>query len=360
LSILGRETGQKIDVLLLPYLQATDESESQRQLALIISVTAEPIIKEIISYKLRVSFNPSALNRQNQDAEDIYSEALVEVLTQLRESKANPDGRPINNLRSYVATITYHICYEYLRKIYPQRSHLKDRLRYLLTHHQSFAMWESENERHCGFAVWKDQKRAIARAGQLQQLYSEPQSSRQPVSAIVETQNTNLADLVAGIFNKAGRPVELDALVNIAATLLGIKDQRKRDDTEDKEINDLSENLPDPRAGIDIELDQRNYLQQLWLEISQLSPRQCASLLLNLKDVQGRGVIVLFILLGIATIDQIAKALAISLEKFTELWNELPIDDSSIAGYLGVTRQQVINLRKSARERLERRMKAFD
>jgi hypothetical protein len=46
-------------------------------------------------------------------------------------------------------------------------------------------------------------------------------------------------------------------------------------------------------------------------------------------------------------------------EEFANLWNELPLEDASIASLLGVTRQQVINLRKSARERLTRRMKGF-
>jgi hypothetical protein len=38
------------------------------------------------------------------------------------------------------------------------------------------------------------------------------------------------------------------------------------------------------------------------------------------------------------------------------LWKELPLDDLTIAGRLGATRQQVINLRKSARARLVRRL----
>jgi hypothetical protein len=47
-------------------------------------------------------------------------------------------------------------------------------------------------------------------------------------------------------------------------------------------------------------------------------------------------------------------------EELTEIWNALPLDDVAIAAHLGVTRQQVINLRKSARERLVRRMKTAE
>jgi hypothetical protein len=45
------------------------------------------------------------------------------------------------------------------------------------------------------------------------------------------------------------------------------------------------------------------------------------------------------------------------VERLASLWNDLPIEDVEIAEHLGVTRQQVINLRKVARERLARRMK---
>jgi hypothetical protein len=41
------------------------------------------------------------------------------------------------------------------------------------------------------------------------------------------------------------------------------------------------------------------------------------------------------------------------------VWNDLPIEDARIAELLGVTRQQVINARKSGRERLARRLKGF-
>jgi len=58
--------------------------------------------------------------------------------------------------------------------------------------------------------------------------------------------------------------------------------------------------------------------------------------------------------------NQIAEVLEMLPEKFAELWNDLPIDDAAIAQRLGITRQQVINLRKSARERLGRRMKPFE
>jgi len=101
------------------------------------------------------------------------------------------------------------------------------------------------------------------------------------------------------------------------------------------------------------------FLQRLWEELTQLPVNQRAALLLNLKDASGFGCITLFPAIGIATIRQLAAALELSAERLAELWNELPIEDARIAELLGLTRQQVINARKSGRERLARRLKGF-
>jgi hypothetical protein len=53
---------------------------------------------------------------------------------------------------------------------------------------------------------------------------------------------------------------------------------------------------------------------------------------------------------------ELASALGFSTAQLAELWPRLPLDDAAIAGKLGLTRQQVINLRKSARARLGRRI----
>ena len=55
--------------------------------------------------------------------------------------------------------------------------------------------------------------------------------------------------------------------------------------------------------------------------------------------------------LGGLTLENLLRA-----EELAGMWNSLPLDDRGIAERLGITRQQVINLRKSARARLARRM----
>jgi hypothetical protein len=97
------------------------------------------------------------------------------------------------------------------------------------------------------------------------------------------------------------------------------------------------------------------FLQQAWQEICSLPIKQRIALLLNLRDESGGGILVAFPASGVATIRKIAHALEMSPEKLASLWKDLPLDDLRIAQLLGVTRQQVINLRKCSRERLHRR-----
>jgi hypothetical protein len=145
-----------------------------------------------------------------------------------------------------------------------------------------------------------------------------------------------LADLVARIFRWVGEPLRFGELVEIVAGLTGIGDRKDAD--EDAE--ELLERIPDPRAGDPPDLDRTAYLRRL-----------------NLRDPQGRGAIALLPLTGVASMREIADALGMPALRFAELWNRLPLDDLTLAGLLGVSRQQVINLRKSARKRLVRRMR---
>jgi hypothetical protein len=63
-----------------------------------------------------------------------------------------------------------------------------------------------------------------------------------------------------------------------------------------------------------------------------------------------------FPVMGIASIRAIAAALEMPAAELSVLWGRLPIDDNAIAERLDCTRQQVVNLRMSARKRLSHRL----
>jgi hypothetical protein len=359
---------QQPDPLLLPFLQATDEAVSQRAVERLVHEHAEPVIQGVIRRKMGVALRSRLSGRQSQDeqwAEDVRGEVIVQLLTRLRDLKSRPNGEVISSWRGYVAVTAYRACDKHLRQKYPQRWSLKNRLRYLLTHQPGLALWASgEGDWCCGFAVWRDQQKTAVRTGRLQQLCDNPQSLARTALPQEDLARMDPRALLAAIFNHLTQPIELDDLVNIVADLQGIRDEMPTSgyattDAHDK-ASDLIEQVRDRGAGIDEELSQRAYLEHLWSEIRQLPPRQRVALLLNLRDGQGRGVIALLPLTGVATLRQIADALDMSAEKFAALWNDLPLDDNTIAEHLNLTRQQVINLRKVARERLARRMRVFE
>lgn len=346
---------QQVDPLLLPYLHATDESDSQRFAERLISEEAGPIIRSIIKYKLPASLDHLNWNIDSQDAEDVYGDVVLELLAWLRKFKASPENNGVRNLRGFVAVLTYRGCATYLRKKHPQRLKLKNRIYYTLTHHRYFALWKNvEDEWLCGLSSWRNHD-AVPSTIQLQLLRDDPRGFEQAALQCCDIRQLSTADLLTAIFNWVRTPVKLDDVIGVIADLLGIRDQTP-------EANHGSGREPERAAtaqiNISTEVEQRIYLQHIWVEIGQLPMRQRSALLLNLTDSVGHGVIALFPVLGIASLREIAEALGMTVEQLAELRNNLPLDDATIASHLGVTRQQVINLRKSARERLLRRMKA--
>jgi hypothetical protein len=143
--------------------------------------------------------------------------------------------------------------------------------------------------------------------------------------------------------------VEFDDLVGIVAFLWGVDDVVP---VSEQSAAEIESGAADP--GRRLELQQ--WVAGLWHQICQLPRAQRVALLLNLRTPGAGSAVALLPLTGVAGIRQIAEVLEFSAEEFAAMWNLLPMDDLAIAAKLGLTRQQVINLRKSARERLQRRI----
>jgi hypothetical protein len=142
--------------------------------------------------------------------------------------------------------------------------------------------------------------------------------------------------------------VLLDELARALADAWGIDDPAPVDATAIE--------LADRKASFAVRLETQQVLAFMWPEIVALPVAQRVALLLNLRDADQQNALALFVRVGIATSAEIAAATGMTAAELAALWNELPLDDLRIAARLGVSRQQVINLRKSARARLSRRM----
>jgi CRP-like cAMP-binding protein len=353
-------TIEGIDALLIPYLCATDELLSEKLLGQLIYEHAGPVINKIIKHKLRVSLDATQGNLQNQDGLEIAGELRLILLSELRALKDNQDHRPIGNFLSFVAIKTYSACADYFREKNPQRWRLKNTLRHQLKQNPLYALWKREenNRWYAGLSDWRERESADEeRAPQPLSLNvtAEKLAARLPREDIKRLPPD---ELLSVIFELAEHAIEFDRVVALAAEAWGIKDQAV--ESFENEDGELTNELADASQRIDLIVEHRSYLAKLWAEVSQLPALQRAALLLNLRDAEGSGVIAFIPHLGIASRSEIARMLGMTEERFGALWNDLPLDDTRIAGLLGLTRQQVINLRKTARERLARRMKGLE
>lgn len=330
-----------LDPQLVPFLEAATDGEAERHLVALLSGSAEPLARRIARSRLRSSGLDAA--------DDVCAEVLVQILSRLRALRQSTPGAEIADFKSYVAVAAYNACHDHLRARYPQRWRLKSRVRYLLTHQPGLATWEGEaGEPVAGFAAWREVT-VPAAAGAIDRLREDPQAMAGPSAS------RPLPDLVAALLDRLGGPVAVDELVDAIARIQGIQDAPVVEamDGAAMEVVAAPESS-DAIAG----LDARVALKRIWVEITALPPRQRVALLLNLKDADERDAIALFPLTGTVTIREIAGVLEMAPERLAALWGDLPLEDSAIATLLGVTRQQVINLRKCARERLERRLRA--
>jgi DNA-directed RNA polymerase specialized sigma24 family protein len=348
-----RKQSTKIDPLLEPLLLPISDEEIDQFLSNLIVRHADPVIKGIISYKLHLSSH-SGIGQP--DAFDIHQEVIVQLLAAFQQLRQQPTAHPISDLRGLAAVITHRTCSRWMRQQFPERHAFKNRLHYLLARHRGFAVWQNENKRLiAGLAAWQGRK-DVATEKQLKQL-SDDETLLARIRLLKFSRQADWSGTLNAIFNRLGGPIELDRLVSCMAAVLQIED---RPIESIDQIEDAFE-PEDPGRQHDAgwQLEKRSFLQRLWEEVRQLPLNQRAALLLNLRDHEGEGALALFPALGIVTLRQIAEALEMKAEKLAEMWNELPLEDAKIAELLQLTRQQVINARKSARERLTRRLKGF-
>jgi DNA-directed RNA polymerase specialized sigma24 family protein len=134
-----RQAREEANDLFQNFLNCRQEEEDHL-LSTLMTAHAQPLIDEIIRFKLPVA------QRFRADAEDLRNDILVQLLARLRQMRSDPSTNPIRNFRDYVAVVSYNACSQYFRKKYPQREALKNRLRYILRHDPNFAMWSHEEE----------------------------------------------------------------------------------------------------------------------------------------------------------------------------------------------------------------------
>jgi hypothetical protein len=316
------------DPVLAPLIEAAGEEDRARALELVLVEHVKPVIQQVIG-RARGS------TLRNEDFEDAVSTVILRLVARLQLIPIYPE-EAIARLEDFVATLTYHAVYDLLRRRFPERTRLKNRLRYILTHDPRLAMWPAVSGSLAGRREWIGRESHAERGA-----ITKTNASRSMLGRHAQ------GEALLALFDRSGKPLLFDDLVSTVATLW---------DVVDIEVQEPSEGPADTGAGPMVQYEARQYLAVLWEEVRELPSAQRAALLLNLRDGDGFNALALFVLLGIASLEEIAEAVGMTPERLVAIWNDLPIDDLTIATTLELTRQQVINLRKAARARLGRRM----
>ena len=334
----GRSPTRIVDPLLVALLDATGPLEYERALAHLLEVEAAPVIARVLRARL---------GARDEEVAELTSATREELISRLLAVPAD-EGPEIRNFRGYVASVAYNVWAQHLRSEKPGRAMLLNRVRYLLenrTSQRGFALWDgSGGERWCGLQTSRTAAKPLATTPKLQLLALDPFAAAKEAFAGRDWRRMDLAELLAALFGWLGTPIELRHLVDALAELLEVSDETIS--IEGNSAVTRGAEFIDRQASAVDALKWSEYLRWLWIEIARLSLPQRTAFLLH-SDVTRE-----LDLRGIASLRQIAVLLAFSPEQFAAIWNDLPQDDTTIAARLQLQRQQVINLRRVARDRL--------
>jgi hypothetical protein len=328
LSLLDRVAHLSAGDSRLARLREKNESERDQAIAELIAGMALPQAERLVRSAVRSG--SEALTPE--DAEDILATVSLRLLTKLRAIVASAD-EPIERLEEYVTTLTFNAINDHFRRRFPQRTRLKNRLRYTLTRDARLALWTAGTQLVCGLSRWRGQTAA-----------TQTPASPDEVTERRLRDRSRPAEALIAYFKHCGAPRPFETVVDLMSVLWHVTDAPP------------PVAAPAVHSAAETPSESRRLLADLWREIVQLPPMQRKALLLNLRNAETSHALDLFVLTGIASHEAIAGALEMSRATLESVWSELPFEDTRTARLLGITRQQVINLRKSARERLTRRL----
>jgi DNA-directed RNA polymerase specialized sigma24 family protein len=339
-----------MDQLLLPYLQARDESKRQQHFEDLVVVYASPVVRHTLRQKLGFHVNQNGANPYNPDAEDLYHEIIgriVELLTTLPSSHAE-----IENFEQHVGRIASNVCIDYLRAKSPARTRLKYSLREVLSRKSEFMLWKSEEEFLCGLKAWSGKQEPIS-SQRLAEIEGQLATFRTTRFGRENISRVPLTKLTAELLGWIDEPIELDKLVNLIATLIDLKD-RPTDSIDDEAKSYLEARVADTTLVSDPGLDSERLLRSLWRAVLALPRNQRDTFCLRFEDNSGEDLFTLLFEANITAPSQLAQELGRSLEGLMRLWAAMPMDYADIATELNATVLQVRKSRFDALRRLEK------
>ena len=327
------------DARLQAFLEARTDADAEGALAALFDAATERALADAVRRSL---FGPA---HRAADAEDVISETRLRLIRRLWALRRD-GGAPIADFTAYVAATATRGCYAHLRARFPARTRLRNQVRYSVARHPGMVLEQVGGAWQCRSVAL----RAAPAAGAANEFLGAPSLflSRHRIHPAQP-----LPHLVARLLSALDQPIELDRLVDALALALGVTEAVAAEHA--RADDDPLRRVADPSPDASRALGDREALERLWREVVDLPANQRAALLLNLRDPDGGSALHALPATGLVSMPALAASLGMDARALDELWDELPLDDQTIAARLGLSRQQVINLRKSARARLARR-----
>ena len=339
-----------MDNVLGPYLDANDERERQQHLDELLTLRAAPMIRQVLRRRLGFYVSAQGKNENNPDAEDLYQEAITRVVQGLNQLHS-PAGTDIENFELYVSQLTANVCRDFLRAQSPARTRLKYRLRDLLNRHKDFASWKHEGQILCGFASWRNPLKSPFSDQSAEDLERRLDEFESLYFAGKDIRLAPLPKIVAELFDWSLGPVEIDLLVRMIASLLGIRDQQiewlESPSPVRLDVSFVSNN----QSG-ESHLKTNELLVRLWQAVINLPAEQRDSFALRFQDEAGQDLFTVLLAAGIVSWDQLANGMRRPVEEVVRLRLRMPMDSAGIADELKSTPKNVYKWRFRAISRL--------
>jgi RNA polymerase sigma factor (sigma-70 family) len=339
-----------MDNVLVPYLTARDEQERQQHLHELVTIRAAPLIRQVLRRRLAFYVSARGVNENNQDAEDLYQEALMRVV-QVLDRLESSSPVEIENFDLYVSRIASNTCTDFLRARSPARTRLKEGLRYLLKRHKELVSWEHDGEILCGFALWQNTRKSVFSHQSFQDLETKLDSFQSLHFADENVRLAPVSQIVAELFHWIGGPIEIDALVRMTAYLLDIKDEQLESLDDPSPRWDVYFLLSNQSHQSDVEANE--LLARLWQAVIQLPAEQRDAFAMSFEDAAGQDLFTVLRAAEIVNWDELAQGMGRSIQEVAWLRLRMPMDGASVADELKASRENVYKWRFRAIRRLK-------
>lgn len=326
----------------------------------------------------------------NFDTIELYHDVIARLWERVAQAETDT---PIRDFQAYAAMVTYNAWSDHLRAKYPERTSLKQSIRYFFTHQPKYAVWtDAHDDTQCGLKGW-----ALGAAPSTRGAALRAGTTRLPPGSVPAKQrdrfkNADWDRLFTALFAALGGPATLDEVVGIVAQLIGlVEPEAVAPPAHDDDSSESAPGLDDAAATLTPEalLSLREQLALLWQSIRALKLDYRRPYVLNPPAADGtRGEIGVLVEHQVARIADIGHALALTQAEFDRLWltlelepddrtelaelttvtehfamlyKYLPISDSEIGALMAIDPQQVINRRTLALRALRQALAAhFD